>query len=206
MTPHGRLFLVLASATLFSCVQSSGGASGTPARGDALSRVALQTELGEIVIEVDSRNAPGTAENFFYYVDGGLYDQGHFHRTVTPDNQTTDEVRIEIIQAEINQDRLDQRLPAIPLERTSDTGLRHVNGTVSMARGGPDSATSSFFICIGDQPSLDYGGQRNADGQGFAAFGQVVSGMDIVLRIQNSAREEQRLTPRIAIISAKRVQ
>ena len=120
--------------------------------------------------------------------------------------EPSDEIRIEVIQADINQGRLDQRLPAIPLERTNDTGLRHVNGTVSMARGGADSATSSFFICIGDQPALDYGGQRNADGQGFAAFGQVVSGMDIVLRIQNSAREEQRLTPRIAIISAKRVQ
>ena len=76
--------------------------------------------------------------------------------------------------------------PAIPLERTSVTGLKHVNGALSMARSGPDSATSSFSIMIGDQPELDFGGKRNADGQGFAVFGKVVGGMDVVKKIQAS--------------------
>jgi peptidyl-prolyl cis-trans isomerase A (cyclophilin A) len=97
------------------------------------------------------------------------------------------------------------RFPAIPLERTSITGLRHRDGTISMARGGPDTATSDFFVCLGDQPSLDFGGARNPDGQGFAAFGQVVQGMDIVRAIQQAPAKEQRLTPTIGILDVQRV-
>jgi hypothetical protein len=84
------------------------------------------------------------------------------------------------------------------------TGLKHLDGTVSMARSGPDTATSSFFICLGDQPELDFGGRRNKDGQGFAAFGRVVSGMDKVKKIQQSPREGQRLSPPVMILAAGR--
>ena len=93
----------------------------------------------------------------------------------------------------------------IELERTSVTGLRHIDGTLSMARGGPDSATSSFFICIGNQPALDFGGHRNLDGQGFAAFGRVTRGMDVVRKIQASAAEAQRLTPPVTITRIVRI-
>jgi peptidyl-prolyl cis-trans isomerase A (cyclophilin A) len=89
----------------------------------------------------------------------------------------------------------------VPLERTSVTGLRHLDGTLSMARDGPDTATSDFFICIGDQPSLDFGGKRNPDGQGFAAFGHVVGGMDVVRRIQAAPADGQSLTPPVRIRS-----
>jgi len=97
------------------------------------------------------------------------------------------------------------RFPAIPLERTSDTGLHHVNGTVSMARVGPDTGTYEFFICVGDQPALDFGGARNPDGQGFAAFGQVVRGLDVVRQIQQAPADGQTLRPPVGILSARRV-
>jgi peptidyl-prolyl cis-trans isomerase A (cyclophilin A) len=168
-------------------------------------RVRLQTTLGDIEIEVESGRAPVTAANFLKYVDGGFYAGGRFHRTVKPDNQPDNTVKIEVVQAGIDPARAGGAFPPIPLERTSGTGLRHRDGAVSMARGAPGTATSDFFICIGDQPSLDFGGARNPDGQGFAAFGRVVSGMDVVRRIQQAPAEAQRLTPPIAIVMARRV-
>jgi peptidyl-prolyl cis-trans isomerase A (cyclophilin A) len=176
-------------------------------------RVRVQTELGDIVIEVDPVKAPGTTANFLRYVDAGHFDGGVFHRTVKMDNQPESTVKIEVIQAGVNPARAKEGFPAIPLERTSVTGLLHKDGAVSMARGGPDSATSGWFICINDQPSLDFGGNRNPDGQGFAAFGHVVTGMDVVRKIQNAPSsttrttntEAQRLTPPIKIIKVARV-
>src|SRR6266568_8057799 len=142
-------------------------------------RVLVQTERGDIVLEIDATHAPNTAANFLRYVDAGHYDGGTFHRTVKMDNQPDSLVKIEVIQAGVNADRVKDGFPAIALERTSVTGLRHTDGAISMARGQPDSATSGWFICINDQPSLDFGGARNPDGQGFAAFGRVVQGMDV---------------------------
>ena len=161
-------------------------------------RVRIETPLGNIDAEVDSARAPRTAANFLAYVDAGAYDNARFHRTVHEGNQPNDSVRIAVIQASTDSARGRDRGP-IALERTSVTGLRHLDGTLSMARGGPDTATSSFFICIGDQPSLDFGGRRNPDGQGFAAFGRVTSGTDVVRAIQRSAADGQRLTPAISI-------
>ncbi len=168
-------------------------------------RVRIETDLGNIEVEIDVALAPDTAKNFFRYVDGGHYDGGRFHRTVTMDNQPDNDVRIEVIQASANPEKAQQGFPPIPLERTNKTGLKHLDGVISMARGGPDSATSSFFFCIGDQPSLDFGGDRNADGQGFAAFGDVSSGMGVVRKIQQSSAEGQRLTPPIRILKVARV-
>lgn len=165
--------------------------------------VVLETDLGEIELEVDSARAPRTAENFLRYVDAGAYDGGRFHRTVTPANQPGDAVRIEVIQAGAAEGA-PARSP-IPLERTRDTALRHRDGALSMARAGPDSATSDFFICIGDQPELDFGGRRNPDRQGFAAFGRVVRGMDVVRAIQRAPAEGQRLRPPVAIRRARRL-
>ncbi len=171
-----------------------------------LVRVLIQTEVGDIELEIETARAPITAANFLKYVDGGYYDGGRFHRTVKlkPDNQPNNEVKIEVVQAGINTERKDS-FPPIKLERTSETGLRHRDGTISMARLGPDTATSDFFICIGDQPELDFGGKRNPDGQGFAAFGRVIKGMDVVRKIQLSPAEGQRLTPPIKILKIKRL-
>jgi peptidyl-prolyl cis-trans isomerase A (cyclophilin A) len=176
-------------------------------------RVRVETELGDLVLELDPKRAPGTTANFLRYVDAGHYDGGTFHRTVKMDNQPESPVKIEVIQAGVNESRAKEGFPAIPLERTSVTGLAHKDGAVSMARGAPDSATSGWFICINDQPSLDFGGARNPDGQGFAAFGSVVSGMDVVRKIQQAPSssnratntEAQRLTPPIKIVKVSRI-
>ena len=176
-------------------------------------RVRVQTELGDMVLELDPKRAPGTTANFLRYVDGGHYDGGTFHRTVKMDNQPESPVKIEVIQAGVNPDRAKDGFPVIMLERTSRTGITHKDGVVSMARGAPNSATSGWFICINDQPSLDFGGARNPDGQGFAAFGRVISGMDVVRKIQQAPSssdrktnaEAQRLTPPIKIIKVARM-
>ena len=171
-----------------------------------LPRVTISTELGEIEIEVDTVRAPITASNFLRYTDGGFYNGGGFYRTGHPDNQPNDNIRIEVIQARINSTRSVESFSPIPLERTNITGIRHQDGTISMARGRPDSATSSFFICLGEQSSLDYGGLRNSDEQGFAAFGRVVRGMDVVRQIQQRPAEAQTLTPPVGIVRANRVE
>jgi peptidyl-prolyl cis-trans isomerase A (cyclophilin A) len=160
--------------------------------------------MGDIVLEVDAARAPITAANFLRYVDAGRYDGGGFHRSVRLDNQPGKTALIEVIQAGVKPDLSPADYPPIPLERTSKTGLRHHDGTLSMARDGADTATSDFFVCIGEQPALDFGGKRNPDGQGFAAFGRVLKGMDVVRRIQMSPADGQRLTPPILILSARR--
>lgn len=132
-----------------------------------------------------------------------LVSGGRFHRTVRTGNQPANDVKIDVIQA--SRGRGTEGYGAIALERTTATGLRHVDGAISMARAGPDTATSDFFICVGAQPELDYGGARNADGQGFAVFGSVVSGMDVVRRIHGSSAEGQRLAPAIGIVSIERI-
>jgi peptidyl-prolyl cis-trans isomerase A (cyclophilin A) len=121
------------------------------------------------------------------------------------ETQATRPVKIEVIQAGINPARQRDAFPAIPLERTSTTGILHRDGVISMARSGPDTAVSDFFICIGDQPSLDFGGARNPDGQGFAAFGRVVAGMDVVRAIHRAPAEGESLSPPIVITRASRV-
>jgi peptidyl-prolyl cis-trans isomerase A (cyclophilin A) len=166
--------------------------------------VDIETPLGTISVEIDSDRAPGTAANFLAYVDSGEYDGGRFYRTVTPENQPHDTVKIAVIQGGIADTYPRENVPTIPLERTSVTGLHHLDGAISMARMTPDSANSEFFICVGDQPELDFGGRRNPDGQGFAAFGRVIDGMDVVRAIHDSPREEQALAPPIPIISIRR--
>ena len=168
-------------------------------------QVALETEKGRIVVDVDTVNAPFTARNFLKYVENGFYDGGIFHRTVKMNNQPQNRIRIEVVQAGINPERKGEGFAPIALERTVKTGLKHLDGVISMARSGPDTATSDFFICIGAQPSLDFGGMRNPDGQGFAAFGRVLEGMDVVKRIQASPAEEQALKPPVRILKARRL-
>jgi peptidyl-prolyl cis-trans isomerase A (cyclophilin A) len=146
-------------------------------------QVSIQTELGEIILELFPAQAPHTVANFLRYVDEQRYQGATFYRTVRLDNQAQSPVKIEVIQGGLGMGEHLAKLPPIALETTAQTGLRHQDGTVSMARLEPNSAQSEFFICIGDQPELDYGGRRNPDGQGFAAFGRVVQGMEVVRSI-----------------------
>jgi peptidyl-prolyl cis-trans isomerase A (cyclophilin A) len=151
-----------------------------------LPTVVFVTERGEIEIEVETARAPVSAANFLKYVDGRFYDGGVVNRAVRPDNTVRHDVEIQVIQLQIDPARRKEVFPPIPLERTSATGLTHVNGVVSMARSGPDTATASFSIVIDDQPEMNAGGKRNPDGQGFAVFGRVIRGMDVVHAIHKS--------------------
>lgn len=189
--------------------------------------VRIETPLGEIIVALDHR-APGTVANFLGYVDAGLYDGGRFHRTVRQDNNSNaglninetdtgidpkasrtqlpnDAIVIEVIQGGIDPARVAEQGEPIVLERTRETGLLHLDGTISMARLTSDSAVSDFFLCIDAQPDLDFGGLRNPDGQGFAAFGQVTAGMDVVRAIQTSPSTGQSLTPPVTITAIRRV-
>ena len=205
LTP--RILFVLGIALLLFLAVS-------PATGqDAVSQrpvVIFQTEKGPIEIEVDAQRAPLTAANFLKYVDAGFYDGGAVNRAVRPDNTVRRDVEIQVIQFQIDGNRRREQFPPIALERTSATGLKHVDGTVSMARNGPDTATASFSIVIGDQPEMDFGGKRNPDGQGFAVFGRVVRGMDVVKAIQSAPTGQrgpyrtETLDPPIRILKAYR--
>ncbi|CAN5698252.1 peptidylprolyl isomerase [soil metagenome] len=167
-------------------------------------RVTIATDEETIVVEVDDELSPVTSSNFLSFIDEGAYDGGRFYRTVTPDNQPNDSIRIAVIQGGVAEGFSIEGRSSLALERTSVTGLRHRDGTISMARSEPDSAMTEFFICVGDQPELDFGGQRNPDGNGFAAFGQVVAGMDVVRSINESPCVGQQLTPTVPIVSIRR--
>lgn len=182
---------------LFLAVGLLGGCGGEDASPNP--RVFIKTELGDIEIEVFVHRAPVTAANFMKYVEEGRFRGATFYRTVTMDNQPDNEVKIEVIQGGLGEDPEDLALPPIAHETTDRTGVLHRDGTVSMARSAPGTASSEVFICIGDQPELDFGGSRNPDGQGFAAFGQVVGGMEVVRRIQAQPAEGQWLNPQISI-------
>jgi peptidyl-prolyl cis-trans isomerase A (cyclophilin A) len=171
--------------------------------------VRVETSFGNIDVAIDTTHAPITAANFLKYVDGGFYNGGRFHRATRANNykpNLPNRPLLEIIQADIDPARAADRFPPIPLERTNVTGLTHVVGTVSMPRGqNPDSARSGFVIHLNDQPSLNYGGMRFDDGQGTAAFGRVVSGLDVARKIQMQPVKEQALDPPVTIIAIRRL-
>lgn len=143
----------------------------------------IETEVGNIRFEVYPDKAPVTVRNFRRYVELNAFEKADFFRVVRMDNQPNDSVKIEVIQGNFTDST--QMLKPIPHETNDKTGVLHKDGAVSMARTTPGTASLSFFICINDQPELDYGGKRNVDGTGFAAFGQVIEGMDVVRKIQS---------------------
>jgi peptidyl-prolyl cis-trans isomerase A (cyclophilin A) len=167
-------------------------------------RVTIKTELGDITIEIYEKEAPITAANFLKYVDEGRYKNGYFYRVVTMYNQPNNDIKIEVIQGGLSADTRGNMLSPIEHETTDKTGLLHKNGMISMARLKPGTASSEFFICVGDQPELDFEGKRNPDGQGFSAFGIVVGGMDVVKKIHQQPTEGQMLDPIIKIFDIVR--
>jgi peptidyl-prolyl cis-trans isomerase A (cyclophilin A) len=173
----------------------------------AVPGVRIVTDRGAIEAELFPDRAPATVANFLRYIDAGRYVDGQFHRTVTlnPDNQQNNTVKIEVIQGGASPKFDEQAWPAIALERTRDTGLKHLDGTLSMARAGPDTATSDFFVSLGDQPELDFGGKRNPDGQGFAAFGRVTKGLEVVRKIHTAPADGQKLSPAVRIVRIERM-
>jgi peptidyl-prolyl cis-trans isomerase A (cyclophilin A) len=171
-------------------------------------KVIVSTDLGDIVIEVYCDKAPITSANFLAYVDSNRYKNlASFYRVVRLDNQPDSPVKIEVIQGGFYEDSviLKHQYPPIKHETTKETGIRHRNGIVSMARMEPGTASSEFFICIGSQPSLDFIGKRNPDGAGFAAFGKVIKGMDVVKKIQQLKDNDQYLLKPVKILSIRRL-
>jgi peptidyl-prolyl cis-trans isomerase A (cyclophilin A) len=184
--------------------------AGRPARAQAPAspvRTRVDTPLGAFVIAVDPARAPLTVANYLAYVDRRWLDGGKVYRIVTPANQPADTPhKIEVVQWGMDlPDGQAPPLPPIEHETTQQSGLLHHNGTVSMARSAPGTAASEFFICIGEQPELDFGGARNPDGLGFAAFGQVVEGMAVVQAIYRKAQVDQYLKAPIGVRTVRRL-
>jgi len=171
-------------------------------------KVRMATEAGNIELELYPDKAPVTVANFLKYVDEQRYNGSVFYRVVRMDNQSKNKVKIEVIQGGLSEDSTKRLLPIVH-ETTLKTGLKHLDGTLSMARMGPGTASSEFFICINDQPELDAGGLRNPDNQGFAAFGKVTKGMDIVRKIQSGKTGEnekvQTLAHPVKILTIRRI-
>jgi len=155
--------------------------------------VVLETTQGDIHMDIAVQAAPVSAGSFLEYMDKGLYEGAAFYRTVRKENDNGSPV-IEVIQGGIID--VSKSLPPIAHETTEQTAIKHTNGTLSLARGGPGTASgAAFFISIGDNPSLDFGGQRNKDGLGFASFGRVIKGMDVVKKIHQLPSDQPTDTP-----------
>jgi len=196
-----QLTPVLLAALLAAATAGAEGPA-TPARP----RVTLETGAGTIVVELEPERAPVTTANFLRYVDERLFGGATFYRVVREDNQPDNPVKIGVIQGGLGFDDGPRPLPEIEHETTAKSGLRHLDGTLSMARATPGTASSEIFICVGDQPELDFGGRRNPDGQGFAAFGRVVEGMDVVRAIQRLPADGQMLREPVPITRVARVE
>ena len=169
--------------------------------------IIIETKYGDIEVELYAEKAPKTVAAFLANVDASVYKDCSFYRVLSRDNQPSDAEKTELIQGGIwrSKSKKDLNRPAIPHETTEQTKVLHKDGTISLARLEPGTATTEFFICIGDQPSLDFGSDSNADKQGYAAFGKVFKGMDVVRRIQNMKEYEQSFDPPVDIYNIRRL-
>jgi len=168
-------------------------------------KVLIQTELGEIVVEMYPDKAPITATNFLSLVEQDVYTNAIFYRVVRMDNQPHSRVKIEVIQGGLSDDDLVNIYSPIDHETTETTGIKHTDGVISMARNEPGSASTEFFICVGDQSELDFGGERNPDLQGFAAFGKIIRGMEVGRVIHARPDSGQYLVNPVRILEIERI-
>lgn len=168
--------------------------------------ILIATQLGDIELELYPEKAPVTAAAFLAYVDSGYYTNASFYRVLKAD-ELPNEHNTGIIQGGIWQTKqqLQLSIPGIKHESTKQSGLLHTSGTISLARSAPGTASTEFFICIGDQNSLDAGKSGTEDGLGFAAFGKVVKGMPIVRKIQGQNSHGDKFDEVIQIYKIKRL-
>lgn len=166
--------------------------------------IEIETKIGEIEVELYPDQAPRSVAAFLSYIEAGYYNNSNFYRVLNADNQPSNAPKAELIQGGLYGSKRPE-LPGIPHETTNKTGILHKDGTISLARLEPGTANTEFFICIGDQPGFDFGGENNPDKQGYAAFGRVVKGMDIVRRIYNMPEDDQRFDPPVPIYGIKRL-
>jgi peptidyl-prolyl cis-trans isomerase A (cyclophilin A) len=160
--------------------------------------IEIQTPKGNITVELYVDKAPITAGNFLKIVKEHVLDGGSFYRTVRSVNDKNP-VRISVLQGGTQGKDNVPDIKPIAHETTKMTGIKHQHGVISMARTEPGSARTEFFVCIGEQPELDFGGRRNPDGQGFAAFGKVIEGMDLVMAIWQGPAAGQSIDPPVLI-------
>jgi len=184
-------FFIVAVLMLVNCAEPK---TGNP-------HVEITTRFGDIEVELYPKQAPVTVAAFLSYIDSGYYDKSSFYRVLVDEDQPSYAPKSEIIQGGIwkANPQLLSRIPGIAHESTRQTKLSHTDGTISLARLTPGSAHTEFFICVGDQPGYDFGGQNNPDGQGYAAFGRVVKGMDVVRRMYAAPERDGEFTPQIFI-------
>jgi peptidyl-prolyl cis-trans isomerase A (cyclophilin A) len=166
--------------------------------------VIIETKVGDIEVELYAAQAPKSVAAFLAYIDSGFYKKASFYRVLNTDNQPSNAPKAELIQGGLYGSKRPE-LPGIPHETTQQTKILHKDGVLSLARLEPGTANTEFFICIGDQPGFDFGGENNPDGQGYAAFGKVVKGMDIVHRIYNMPENDQRFEPPVPIYKVKKL-
>lgn len=164
--------------------------------------IEIQTPIGNIEVELYMDKAPVTAGNFLKMVKDHVYDGGSFYRTVRTGNDANP-IKIEVLQGGTEGKANVPEIDPIRHETTQVTGIKHMNGTISMARSAPGTARTEFFICLDNLPELDFGGRRNPDGQGFAAFGKVIEGMTVVQRIWGSPAAGQKIEPPVRIHKIK---
>lgn len=163
---------------------SAAFAQKAPPAPAAPAYVALTTDLGKIVVELDRQNAPVTSANFLAYVDKKLFDGTSFYRAMTLTPEGLGLVQGGLSGAPAKDAAKHRPLPPIAHEPTTRTGLAHTDGAISMARGAPGTATGDFFIITGGAiPGLDANPDRGGDNLGYAVFGRVVQGMDVVRAI-----------------------
>ena len=163
--------------------------------------IEIQTSKGDIEVELYPDQAPKSVQAFLSYVKAGYYKNSSFYRVLNEENQPSNAPKAELIQGGMykSNPKVHDTLAGIPHETTRQTHIQHKAGIISLARLAPGTATSEFFICLADQPGFDYGGENNPDKQGYAAFGKVVKGMDIVQKIYNQAESDQSFDPPVPI-------
>jgi len=168
--------------------------------------ILINTQLGDIEVELFPEKAPKTVAAFLSFIDSGFYNNSSFYRVLKADELPSDN-NTGLIQGGTWQTNpsLKTRITGIEHESTKQSGLSHQSGTISLARTTPGSATTEFFICIGDQSALDHGMQGTEDGQGFAAFGKVFKGMPVVRKIQAQQSHGDSFDEKIKIYKISRL-
>src|SRR5688572_3380689 len=164
-------------------------------------QIEIQTQLGDIEVELYPDQAPKTVKAFLSYVKAGYYNNSTFYRVLNDENQPSNAPKAELIQGGLykSKSKVHDTLSGIPHETTQQTHIQHKRGVISLARLAPGTATSEFFICLADQPGFDFGGENNPDKQGYAAFGKVTKGMDVVIKIYNQREADQSFDPPVPI-------
>ncbi|MBA2562229.1 MAG: peptidylprolyl isomerase [Chitinophagaceae bacterium] len=192
-----KLFFCFTFLQLFSCAQE---------KYENL-HVSIETQFGKIHVALFPDKAPKSVAAFLSFVDQGLYKNSSFYRVLKEENQPSSSFKSELIQGGIweTNNKKANTLKGTPHETTKQTGILHTNGTISLARTTPGTASSEFFICIGTQPSYDFGNSANPDGQGYAAFGKVVKGMDVLKKIHQQPENGEAFYPSVKIFNIIRL-